>query len=168
LTGKLVGFVLKKIMPVTLRPVEAGDQQFLFEVYAGTRRAELDAWGWDAAQQDAFLKMQFMAQHNAYDMQYTEADHSLILLDDQPIGRLLVARSSEWIHLVDIALLPAHRNRGIGAQLIKDLLDEAATAGLPVRLQVLKNNPAAELYERLGFRKTGESGMHFQMERPPV
>ncbi|MBC7910544.1 MAG: GNAT family N-acetyltransferase [Pyrinomonadaceae bacterium] len=155
-------------MHVTLRPVEAGDQQFLFEVYAGTRRAELDAWGWDAAQQDAFLKMQFMAQHRAYEAQYPEADHSIILLDDQPIGRLFVARSSEWIQLTDIALLPAHRNHGIGAQLIRDLLDEAAKAGLPVRLQVLKNNPAAQLYERLGFRNTGESGMHFEMERPSV
>jgi ribosomal protein S18 acetylase RimI-like enzyme len=87
------------------------------------------------------------------------------LLGDQTIGRILVVRTSEEIHLVDIALLPANQGQGIGAGLIKELLDEGDRDGLPVRLEVLKNNRAALLYERLGFVKTGERGMHFQMER---
>jgi ribosomal protein S18 acetylase RimI-like enzyme len=35
-----------------------------------------------------------------------------------------------------------------------------------VKLQVLKKNPAARLYERLGFVKTGEDDMYFHMEKP--
>jgi ribosomal protein S18 acetylase RimI-like enzyme len=155
-------------MPVTLRPVAASDDQFLFELYASTRREEVAAWGWDAAQRDAFLKMQGDMQRRAYEMQYPQADHNIIMLDDEPIGRLFVVREAEWIQLTDIALLPAARNKGIGSRLIKDLLDEADAASLPVRLQVLKDNPAGRLYERLGFVKTGESGMHFHMERPPA
>ncbi len=152
-------------MPVTLRPVVADDDQFLFEVYAGTRRAEMAAWGWETVQQDAFLKMQFLAQKQSYAMQYPHADHSIILLDQKPAGRLYVVRSEEEIHLTDISLLPEYRGQGIGAKLIKDLLDEARQSGKPCRLQVLKTNPdAARLYERLGFSATGEDALYLEME----
>lgn len=158
----------KKLMPVILRPVVESDAQFLFEVYASTRRDEVAAWGWDALQQDAFLKMQFNMQRRAYEMQYPQAAHDIILRDDKPVGRLYVYRSNAGIQLTDISLLPEHRGQGIGAALIKGLLEEGDRTRQPVQLQVLKNNPAARLYERLGFIKTGENEFYFQMERPPA
>jgi ribosomal protein S18 acetylase RimI-like enzyme len=153
-------------MPVTLRPVAESDQDFLYQVYASTRRAEVAAWGWNEAQQDAFLRMQFTMQQRAYEMQYPQAAHDIILLDDEPIGRLLVVRSADQIQLTDISLLTAYRGRGIGSQLITKLLDEADRTGSKVGLQVLKKNPAARLYERLGFIRTGEHDLYFLMERP--
>ena len=56
------------------------------------------------------------------------------------------------IRIIDIALLTLYRNAGIGSGLIEDLLAEAAATGRPVRLQVVRSNPALELYERMGFR----------------
>lgn len=153
-------------MPVTLRPVAESDQDFLYEVYASTRRAEVSAWGWNEAQQDAFLRMQFTMQRRAYEMQHPNAAHDIILLDDEPIGRLLVERSAGEILLTDISLLNAYRGRGIGSQLITNLLDEADRTGAKVSLQVLKDNPAARLYARLGFIKTGEHSLYLLMERP--
>lgn len=152
-------------MPITLRPVTQSDDDFLFEVYTSTRRDEMSAWGWDISQQDAFLKMQFIAQRRSYESQDASRSHDIILLDDEPIGRFLVTRTSSEIHLVDIALLSARRGGGIGSELIRKLLDEGESKGLPVRLEVLKGNPAALLYERLGFVKTGECGLHIQMEK---
>jgi hypothetical protein len=38
---------------------------------------------------------------------------------------------------------------------------------IPVRLQVLKVNPARQLYERLGFCVTGGDEFRHQMERSP-
>jgi hypothetical protein len=38
---------------------------------------------------------------------------------------------------------------------------------VPLRLQVLKTNPALSLYRRLGFATTGEDQMYIQMERQP-
>lgn len=60
--------------------------------------------------------------------------------------------------LIDIALLPEYRNQGIGSILLRGLLTEAAAVGSSVRLQVLKGNPARELYARLGFLTTAENG----------
>lgn len=150
-------------MPITLRPVIPDDEPFLLEIYTNTR-PDVAEWGWDAAQQEAFLRMQFDLQRRAFAMQSPEAEHQIILLEDQQIGRIIILRTDQQIRLSDIALLPQHRNKGIGASLIKDLCAEAAQSNLPVRLQVLKSNPALHLYERLGFIRIGESATHFQME----
>lgn len=155
----------KRVPAVTLRPVETDDEPFLFNVYASTRAAEMAAWGWDQAQQEAFLRMQFLNQQLSYRAQFPDADHRIIILDGQPVGRLLVDRTDEGILLADIALLAEERNAGIGTGLIRDLQAEAARAGVPVNLHVLKTNPAAaRLYERLGFQTTGDDGVYLQMK----
>jgi len=149
---------------ITLRPALEEDEEFLFTVYAGRRRQEMAAWGWDEAQQMAFLRMQFRAQHISYSYGYADADHRIILLNEHPIGRILVDRTEQDILLVDIALLPEYRNAGIGSRLIGELLDEGARKRIPVRLHVEKSNPgAARLYERLGFKYTQESADRFEM-----
>lgn len=151
-------------LQVTLRPVREDDEPFLFDVYASTRAEEMAAWGWNPAQQEAFLRMQFNIQRRGYEMQAANADHHIIIVKDQRAGRIMVNRTDQEIHLVDIALLAQYRNYGVGTSLIKDLCAEAESKGLPVQLEVLKLNSAAErLYRRLGFSLMGESGSHLQM-----
>jgi ribosomal protein S18 acetylase RimI-like enzyme len=148
---------------VTLRTVVAADEPFLLEVYKATR-PEIAEWGWSPEQQDAFIRMQFNGQQRAYEMQYPDAAHQVILYNDEEVGRLITFRTEQEIRLADVALLPQYRNRGVGARLIRELCVEAAQRGVPVRLQVSKFNPAIRLYERLGFKMLGESDTHFQME----
>jgi len=52
--------------------------------------------------------------------------------------------------------------------LIRELIRQCGEGKVPLRLQVLRNNPARRLYERLGFVQTGEDQMYIQMERPPA
>ena len=61
----------------------------------------------------------------------------------------------------------AFQGRGIGTQVMKQLIGEAATAGQAVCLDVVKINRALRLYERLGFRITGEEERKFYMRREP-
>ncbi|MBA3768047.1 MAG: GNAT family N-acetyltransferase, partial [Acidobacteria bacterium] len=72
---------------VALRPVSPGDESFLLEVYKSTR-PEIVALGWEASQQEAFLKMQFNGQQRSYEMQYPEAAHQVILYKGAEAGRL--------------------------------------------------------------------------------
>ncbi len=154
-------------MEASLRPTQDRDQEFLFQLYATTREAEFAALGWDRAQLHALLRMQFLSQQRWYETAFPSAEHRIVILDDAPVGRIMVHRGADAATLVDIALLPQHRGQGIGNRLIQDLIEQCARQGLPLRLQVLKTNPAARLYARLGFVKTGEDGMYVQMERPP-
>ena len=155
-------------MNIELRPFCTNDQDFLYRLYASTRLAEIAPFGWNPAQQEAFLRMQFNAQQQSYEMAYQGADHQVILLDSHPVGRILVHRENNAHVLVDIALLDEYRNRGIGTRLLQQLISSTAQQGVPLRLQVIKSNPALHLYQRLGFVKTGAEGMHFQMEIKPV
>ena len=155
-------------MSIVLRPVEPEDETFLFDLYASTRADEMAQWGWNEAQQAAFLSLQFNGQQASYRMQFPQAVHRLILFNDQPVGRMIVLSTDEEVRLVDISLLAEHRNLGIGSRLIRDLCAEAAGQGKPCRLRVLKSNPAAvRLYLRLGFAPDGESDTHIQMKSWP-
>ncbi len=154
-------------MTISLRPFRADDQDFLFKLYASTRQQEVSAWGWSVAQQEAFLRMQFNAQQRSYEMAYEGAEHQIVVLDGATIGRIMVLREPEAALLVDISLLPEYRGHGIGGGLIRNLIEQCDKDKVAVRLQVLKTNPAARLYERLGFRKTGEDELYFQMEKRP-
>ena len=150
-----------------LRPALADDHEFLFLLYASTRLHELAALGWPAAQQEAFLRMQFKAQRQWYQTAYAAAEHQVIQIDGQPIGRMIVLREEKVWQLMDISLLPETRGRGIGGELIRSLIQECAAAGAVLKLQVLKLNPALRLYRRLGFTTAGEDQIYVQMELHP-
>ena len=151
---------------ITLRPITTDDEPFLLELYAGTRLTELELIPWDENQKRAFIRMQFDARQKQYGETYPSAESSMILQRGEPIGTLVVARRDREIVLVDIALLPQHRNAGIGTHLVKALLEEATVAGKTVRLRVLAGNPAVRMYERVGFRKTNDNGAYLEMNWP--
>ena len=96
-------------MTISLRPFRPEDQEFLFQLYASTRMDEIAGFGWPAAQQEMFLRMQFDAQRRSYESAYGHAEHQIVEQDGQPIGRLMVLREKDFTLLVDIALLAEHR-----------------------------------------------------------
>ena len=80
------------------------------------------------------------------------------------MGRLYIDRREDVIEIIDIALLPEIRGRGIGGMLIQEILDEGKAASLPVRIYVENFNPARHLYDRLGFRHIDTNGLYHVME----
>ncbi len=153
---------------ITFRPICDDDMEFLYRVYACSREEELAQTPWNDDEKHQFLEMQFTAQHTHYQKYFDDAQFDLILIDGEPVGRLYVRRRDDEIRIVDIALLPEQRGTGIGGGIMKDLLAEAAAANKPARIHVEQNNPAMHLYERLGFRKTGDTGVYFLMEWSPT
>jgi ribosomal protein S18 acetylase RimI-like enzyme len=148
---------------VALRPVRPEDEAFLYEVYASTRADEMALVAWNEEQKDAFLHMQFNAQRTHYQKYYPRAEYQVIQRDENSIGRLIVDRSKNPILVIDIAILPEYRNNGIGTALITDLMAEAANLDWAIILHVEVFNPAIKLYERLGFVKTNEQGIYYEM-----
>jgi ribosomal protein S18 acetylase RimI-like enzyme len=152
---------------LVLRPSERSDDAFLRRVYASVREAELAVVPWSDAQREAFLRQQFDAQDAYYREHYRPASFDVIELDGVPIGRLYVARWDDEVRVIDIALLPGHRGKGVGAQLLRGLLAEAAEDGKRVSIHVEKHNPALRLYERLGFVPVADAGVYLLMEASP-
>src|SRR5690349_756765 len=136
---------------ITLRPVGPDDHEFLLAVYASTRADELALTPWTEEQRQAFVSWQFTAQQEHYAKHYPAANHDVIMFDGRPVGRLYVGRLDDEIRIVDITILPAERNAGIGSYLIKQLLDEATRIGKITQIYVEDFNPSRRLFERLGF-----------------
>ncbi len=151
---------------ITLREEEPADEEFQYRVYASTRQEELAPLPWDEAQKEAFLRMQFTAQKTHYRTHYADSVFQVVMSEGVPIGRLYLHQGTVEFRIVDIALLPEWRGRGIGNGLLAEILRKADEAGLPVTLYVEGFNPAARLYERLGFVQGEQNGVYYFMERP--
>lgn len=156
-------------MGLMLRPVNAGDEEFVYQVYASTREAEMALVDWPAEQKAAFLRMQVNAQTDHYKNYYSNAQYRVIQRAGVSLGRLITEQLPDSILVIDIALLPQYRGTGIGTAVMKYVMGEATQIGVPVILRVEYFNPALKLYERLGFVKTGEMwSIYHQMTWEPV
>jgi ribosomal protein S18 acetylase RimI-like enzyme len=135
-----------------LRPEQAADQAICFRLFCDSRPAEFELLRLAAADFDQLMQFQFRAQSLGYRGSFPNARFDIIELEGVPIGRIVVDRPGDVLHIVDQALLPSERGRGIGSAIMRALMDEARRAGLPVRLKVASTNaPARRLYLRLGF-----------------
>jgi GNAT superfamily N-acetyltransferase len=149
---------------MTMFPATAADREFLFEVYAASRDAEMAMLDWDQTAKENFLRMQFKAQDHHYRSHYPGAQFLVIYDDGKPIGRLYLHETTQRTCVMDIALLPAWRGAGIGGELLTQVLETAAANGRTVMLHVEQYNPARRLYERLGFRTVSDDGVYLRME----
>jgi ribosomal protein S18 acetylase RimI-like enzyme len=158
----------RRLDVIELRAVSPQDAEFLYAVYAASREDELAPVPWTPQQKELFLRQQFHAQDTHYRQHFPDARFDVIVADGEPIGRFYVERKSEEIHVIDIALLPAHRNKGIGGGLMSDILSEAKSMNQRASIFVEKNNPAQTLYDRLGFIRKQDFGIYWFMVKEPA
>jgi GNAT superfamily N-acetyltransferase len=150
-----------------MRPATPQDEAFLLALYKSSRGDDLRGLGWEEARISEFLDMQYEAQQRFQANEYKRAADRIVLLNDEPVGRLMFESREHEIRCVDIAVTTAHRDAGIGAQLVRGLQEEAKRQKKPLRLQVIRFSRAVPLFERLGFLRISETGTHFQMEWTP-
>lgn len=148
--------------------VAEADLAFVYALYAQVRAAELAPVPWPQDAKDAFLAEQAALQHRHYVANYPGADLLVIEDGSGPIGRVYVYRSPGEIRLMDIALVPERRNRGIGTRLLNEICDEAQATGSRVTLHVEPDNPAQRFYRRLGFQLIEHRGVYDFLGRDPA
>lgn len=69
------------------------------------------------------------------------------------------------LELVRLWILTSWQNQGIGTAFLEGLCARADDERVPIRLRVLKVNPARALYERFGFGVARETETHYIMRR---
>jgi len=138
---------------LTLRPATEKDEEFCYLVLKTTMRGYVDQiWGWDETWQRTYFRSRF-----------DPAQNQVIVLGGIDVGVFSVEEREDELFISRLYILPAYQRRGIGTYLLQSVLDRGQALGLPVRLQVLVNNPARQLYERLGFQSSGETATHIVM-----
>jgi len=144
---------------ISLRPVTDDDYEYLYVLNEATMRtyAEQTYGPWDED-----------VQRRIFAERWTPESMRIAVIDGQDSGMLEVIPSETSVWLANIRVAPEYQRRGIGTQIISEVLRDAHGRDLPVSLRVLKVNPARRLYERLGFVVVGETETHHLMEaRPP-
>ncbi|HEY2361753.1 MAG TPA: GNAT family N-acetyltransferase [Candidatus Angelobacter sp.] len=149
---------------ITLRPVQDSDNELLLKIYGSSREQEMAQVPWTPEQKQQFVRMQWEAQKNHYAAQHPHATHEIICLESGAAGRLYLDRSEEKFHILDITLLPEHRNGGAGSILLGQIMAEAKQAGKPVSIYVETFNPSLRLFQRLGFTAIQQQGFHLLLQ----
>lgn len=152
---------------IELRPATLADQPFLQRLYASARGSEFHLHGCDAATEAMLQSVQFKAQQTDHQLQYPDAEVTIIVERERPIGRLYVHYGASELRLVDLTLLPEYRGRGIGKGLLRGLQAHGRRLNLPVRLNVMLGNPAQRLCQRCDFIMNGLDGLYASMEWQP-
>ena len=81
---------------------------------------------------------------------------------DELLGYLICSRYDQVWHLMNVAVAPERRRRGVASRLISGLIEEAGRE-LPFTLEVrVSNRSAIAMYEGLGFRSAGVRPRYYQ------
>jgi ribosomal protein S18 acetylase RimI-like enzyme len=118
-------------------------------------------WGWDEELQRSYHARAF-----------TPGQWQIITADGAPAGILDVEHRGTEIYLGRISIHPDYQGRGIGSQLIRDLLRKAREQSRDLILDVLVVNQRAHaLYRRLGLHDVslhGETNIKVRMSTAPA
>jgi ribosomal protein S18 acetylase RimI-like enzyme len=152
---------------VTTRAATEQDDAFLFALFAAVRSPEFAHLPLAPAQLDMLMKIQYGGQQHSYRAQFPGGSE-IVLLDGQPIGRLWLYRGPAEHRLVDIALLPEFRNRGIGAALVTEAIAAAKAAHVPLCCSVGSSNQGSlRFHQRLGFRIVDQDEVYCELAIEP-
>jgi GNAT superfamily N-acetyltransferase len=106
-------------------------------------------------------------QRRGIEAALSDDDASILVADDADAGWLHVIETRRDIHLGHLYLAPPSRNHGLGTKFLRWMGERAKRKDKGFTLEVLKNNRARALYERLGFRIIQTSALKYTMQLGP-
>ena len=136
-----------------LRPASGDDFQFCWLLYCDLMKpvtAELLQWN-------------ELGQRRVVEQSLTDNGTSMIVVSGSDIGWFQIKETPEEIYLGQLYVMPSMQNRGIGTAVVWRLCDRAFRERKALTLEVMKNNRARLLYERLGFGTVGSSKYKLNM-----
>jgi len=138
-------------MSLILKKATRSDKSYLLQLRKLTMTEHLERVG----------RLYSDAQHLArIDMHYEFAN--IIYYKNDKVGTIKYVNQDKVIEILQIQIHPKFQGKGLGGAVIQNILNLANTK--PVKLSVLKGNPAKKLYERLGFKVINENHQEWFMQ----
>ncbi len=135
--------------------VEYDDYEFIYEVIKITLKEYIEKiWGWNEDLEHLFFKEE-MNEEEAY----------IIKVDNERVGYLSLAEQKNEIEIENFLLLPKFQNKGLGKDIMKDLIKKSKRKKKKIVLKTFKiNERANNFYRKLSFKLTGEDENYFMYE----
>lgn len=141
------------------------DEEFLFEVYAGSRMDEINEWQWNEKQKKQFLQIQYRSQQLSYKHKYPHLETKIIVAEKEKVGRLVLADLRNKLVIVDLTILPQFQGKGMGTKVLLECQESARKHDKTVQLSVFRSNERAKsLYEQMGFKQVECNDLYIFME----
>ena len=136
------------------RPATSSDTEFARTTHHAAYRDVVSRQfgAWDEALQDRL-----------FEEKWRPNQFEIVLCDGNSCGFLSIEDRPDHISVSEIAIAPQFQRRGIGSRLFNKEMQRGREAKSPLRLQVLRENRAIELYRRLGFKECGTTETHICM-----
>ena len=141
---------------ISIRRAQSSDSEFAYEALLTMRSYVESTWG-------DWLEVNGRSR-TAADAQAGRSQ--IVQLGSVPVALLCVDEFETHLQLDQLYVIPRYQRRGIGAYVLGLVLADARKSRLPVRLRVLRVNPARHFYHRHGFRVVSETPERFFMEHP--
>ena len=142
-------------MEYNFKKCEEADFDFIYELKEKCFRWYVEKiYGWKEDIQRQFLTNE-MAKHLP--------DMNIIQCGGKDIGLFTFFYDENGDACVStFAIMPEYQGKGIGTRILTKVLEE--NKDKRVYLQTFRENPARNLYQRMGFQKYGETETHWLME----
>lgn len=140
-------------MDFEIRQAMISDEEWLYTLYCSTMRTYIEkTWGWDEDfQKDGF-------KTNLHPTKFT-----IIVVNGNGVGAYVLNEKSDHHWLEMILITPKMQKNGLGTAIIDKLQTDSVKGRKPLKLSVLKVNPAKEFYSRLGFYVYDEDDSFYKM-----
>ena len=140
-----------------LRPYTKADSEFVYQAKKEAYKYYVEKfWGaWDEEKQRSFF---------ADFIEKVQNTLSIIEHEGKSIGLYHGNMMDQNTYEIgNVIVIPSCQGHGIGTDILKNIIEN--NPKLKMHLQVFKENPAINLYKRLGFVVVDETRTHLIMER---
>lgn len=139
-----------------LKKATMEDYDFIYGVKKITLRNHIEKiWGWDEKYQQNDFSKSFLPNRN-----------NIIILNGSNIGVLEINEEDKIIYVVELEILPQFQGKGIGSNILNDIIEDAKKKDKKVQVGCFKvNERAKELYLKLGFKIIDDTRTHFILEK---
>lgn len=142
-------------MHISFRSAKENDYKFLWNLHKVTMKEYVEeTWGWDQEFQRSY-----------FDDHFDSKTIQIVEVENNDIGAIEVQIKEDEIYISNMKIVPKLQNKGIGGTILKKIIQSSLKQQKPIRLQVLKVNPAQNLYRRLGFEVAGKTETHLVMRK---
>lgn len=136
---------------LNIRKAEVADFSFIYDLYRQTL--------------SIYSHLPQERQYKEVKADFERLPFEILVDQGKAVGAIAISDQGNILTIHFLAILPTHQRRGLGTYLLRPILAQATQRNIRVGLSVIRDNPAREFYEQLGFDAVGSDKYSFFMER---
>jgi len=138
---------------IVMRQGEPTDMSWLYQTFKRTMQSFIkETWGWD----------ELLQEHSFYEN--LPARSFAIAKLNVDVGALNIREKTDHLWLEMVLVLPDFQGQGFGRLMLEYAQEQAFKAKKPLRLSVLKLNPAHSFYRHMGFKQSDFDQWSYKMQ----